>query len=137
MAPHEAVKELNLGECDGMTSTQVLEQLPKLLSQWKKNPSLITMPNGESLIQFKTRVYLLIKEVSRLHIPALDTRVIMIVNHSFARISLLCHILDMALSRFHKFQINLGSFTIIESSDEKSGFISPNYIAHLSNNETA
>lgn len=137
MSPHNALKELNLGDLDGMTSTQVSEQFPKLICQWRRDPSLVTMPNGESLLQLQTRVSLALDKLKKAHVHSVDNRAIMIVSHNFAIISFLCYILNIPLSRFHQFQVDLGSFTIIESIDGQWRLISSNNTAHLSNNETA
>ena len=135
MSPQAALKELNLGDLDGMTSTQASKQFPKLICQWRRDPSLVTMPNGESLGQLQTRVSLILDYLVREHVHSLDNQTIMIVSHNFAIISFLCYILNIPLSRFHQFQVDLGSFTIIESRDEHWQLISSNNTAHLSDNE--
>ena len=135
MSPQDALKELNLGDLDGMTSPQASEQFPKIVCQWRRDPSLVTMPNGESLGQLQTRVSLALDYLLKEHVFSVDNQAIMVVSHNFAIISFLCYILNIPLSRFHQFQVDLGSFTIIESRDGHWRLISSNNTAHLSNNE--
>ncbi len=136
MRSYSELKELDLGDLDGMTSTQVSKQFPKLISQWRTDPSLVTMPNGESLEQLQSRVSLIIGKLNKLHIGS-SNKSIMIVSHNFAIISFLCYILNIPLSRFHQFQVDLASFTIIESRCEKWRLISSNNTNHLLDDDTA
>lgn len=135
MSPQDAFKELNLGDLEGMTSPQAYKQFPNIICQWRRDPSLVTMPNGESLGQLQTRVSLGLEYLLKEHVSSVDTQAIMVVSHNFAIISFLCYVLNIPLSRFHQFQVDLGSFTILESKDGHWRLISSNNTAHFSNNE--
>lgn len=48
--------EIDFGDWEGMTSQQIMENDSGRLSEYWKNPSLVTPPNGESLDDFRSRV---------------------------------------------------------------------------------
>ena len=47
------LKELSLGDLEGVTGEQMREEWPIVFAQWRANPEKMSMPNGESLVQLQ------------------------------------------------------------------------------------
>lgn len=56
ISTHEGLMEINLGEFEGMSYTEIKNQYPQLLSKVEEDPFNNNYPNGENLNQFYDRV---------------------------------------------------------------------------------
>ena len=49
-------KEMNFGDWEGVTTEQIYQQSPELLTNFWQQPTQYTAPNGESLLDFQSRI---------------------------------------------------------------------------------
>ena len=49
-------KEMNFGDWEGVTTEQIYQQSPELLTNFWQHPTQYTAPNGESLLDFQSRI---------------------------------------------------------------------------------
>jgi broad specificity phosphatase PhoE len=61
------LREMCFGVFEGLSHVQVLGKYPKIYSQWLKDPFSVTMPQGESLRNFRKRIVMAMKKISKLH----------------------------------------------------------------------
>lgn len=52
----ERLAEMDLGDWSGKTYQEVSEHHGNIIEQWRKNPTSLVPPNGESLLQVRERV---------------------------------------------------------------------------------
>lgn len=125
----DGVKELDLGEVEGVTGEEMLSSWPKVYAAWREDPSSVVMPNGESIAQLQKRAWLAIVELMEKHSED-DTLVV--VSHNFAIRTIVAKLLGMPLSNFHRMVLSLASICVIESDQRGQRLVSYNSTCHLS-----
>lgn len=61
------LREINFGIFEGLSHRQALGKYPRVYSRWLKDPLNVTIPQGESLGDFRARVVEAMKKISKLH----------------------------------------------------------------------
>ena len=127
IVPLDELKELDLGEVDGITGPKLRACYPEIYRTWNKDPSKVQMPGGESLGQLQVRAWHAVEQVRKRHTEGIAVA----VSHNFAIVSIVCRLLGVPLSRLHRFRVDLGSLTTIEQSQRGWRLISFNELHHL------
>ncbi len=85
-----AIQELSYGDWEGLTAEQIEYAYPGMLQAWRQDPTSMTPPNGESMLDFakRTQVFLhhLIQEYEQGHV--------LLVAHSGSIRMLIAHALQ-------------------------------------------
>ena len=63
--PREGLKEVNLGELEGITGKMMRSKYADLYASWREDPSDVVFPQGESIRQLQTRAWRAIEEIRR------------------------------------------------------------------------
>lgn len=74
---HDGLKEINLGDFEGMSYANIKKEYPELLAAIEKDPFLNRYPNGENLQEFYKRVVKAFMEV----LEKYKNKTILIVAH--------------------------------------------------------
>ena len=125
----EGVKELDLGDVEGVTGGEMRSLWPGIYAAWRENPATVLMPNGESLAQLQERTWRAWLELEAAHA---ENDSLVLVSHNFAIRTLVAKLLGMPLSNFHRMVLALSSISIIESDGRGRRLISYNSTSHLS-----
>ena len=123
------LKELSLGDLEGVTGHEMREEWPLVFAQWRSNPEKMSMPNGESLVQLRERAWQTILDIEQKHT---SQEVVVIISHNFAIRSIVGELLGQSLEFFHRMSLNLSSVCTFESDDRGRRLTGYNSIAHLS-----
>ncbi len=123
------LKELSLGELEGVTGQEMREGWPVVFAQWRSNPELMSMPNGESLVQLRERAWQVILDIEQKHLP--DDSVV-VISHNFAIRSIVGELLGQPLEYFHRMSLNLASVCTFDSDDRGRRLTGYNSTGHLS-----
>ena len=123
------LKELSLGDLEGVTGQQMREEWPVVFAQWRSNPEKMSMPNGESLVQLRERAWQVILDIEQKHSPE-DS--VVVISHNFAIRSIIGELLGQPLEFFHRMSLNLASVCTFESDDRGRRLIGYNSTGHLS-----
>ena len=67
VAEVDGLKELNLGDLEGVTGEKMRADWPEVYEVWRANPAAAVMPNGESLTQLQARAWKSFLEVESAH----------------------------------------------------------------------
>ena len=59
------LKELSLGELEGVTGEEMRNGWPEIFSAWRAVPESMSMPNGESLLQLRNRAWQVILDIEQ------------------------------------------------------------------------
>ena len=128
-----ALKELDLGDLEGVTGQEMQTRWPEVYAAWRKDPSSVVMPNGESLGQLRDRAWQSVLDMEQAHSGS-DTLVI--VSHNFTIRTIIGKMLGMPLTNFHRMSLNLSSISTIESNGEPNSrvrrLVGYNSTSHLS-----
>ena len=123
------LRELGLGDLEGVTGAEMRTDWPDVYRSWRANPADVQMPNGESLSQLQERAWGVIQEIERAHA---GTTGVVVVSHNFTIRTIMCAILDIPLSNFHRMSMGLGSLTTFDSDDNGRRLVTYNCNSHLS-----
>ena len=129
VATDPGLRELSLGDLEGVTGAEMREGWPEVYRAWRNNPADVTMPNGESLVQLQERAWRVILEIEEAQ--AGDAGVV-VVSHNFTIRTIICAILDIPLYNFHRMSLGLGSLCAFESDGSGRRLITYNCNSHLS-----
>ncbi len=92
-----ALREIALGEWEGLHLDTIAANYPELRAQWQADPARCRFPGGECLADVQRRVVDFLDGVRRRH--AYEDRVA-IFGHGFATLTYLCHAIELPLSSF-------------------------------------
>ena len=123
------LKELDLGDLEGVTGEEMREGWPDVFSAWRSNPEKVSMPNGESLLQLRERTWQSILEIEKQHS---DQETVVVISHNFAIRSIVGELLGVPLENFHRMSLNLASVCTFDSDERGRRLTSYNSTGHLS-----
>ncbi len=87
------LREMDLGEWEGMLSSRIAELYPQLFRQWREDPRPIRPPGGESIRELHDRVVAVVEEIVRRH----PGRTICLVTHKVSMVVIRTHYLGLEL----------------------------------------
>ncbi len=129
VVPVEGMKELDLGDVEGVTGEEMRSLWPGVYTAWRENPATVVMPNGESITQLQDRVWGAWLELEADHS---ENDSLLVVSHNFAIRTIISKLLGIPLSNFHRMVLGLSSICIIESDQRGRRLVSYNSTCHLS-----
>ena len=127
IVPLEGLKEVHLGELEGITGPVMREQYPAVFETWRDNPGRVHFPGGESLRQLQARTWRAVQRIEKAHPD--DT--VVAVSHNFAINAIVSRFLGLPLSRFHRLRVDLGSLTVLEARGRARYLLHFNESCHL------
>jgi alpha-ribazole phosphatase len=108
------LREIQLGEWDGMPRTRVKEHYPDLWFARGKDMAGFKPPGGESFRDVQQRVVPLIMQIA-----AQTPESACIVTHAGVIRVLICHFLQMPLSNLFRIRLDYGSLSIVSYSSQR------------------
>lgn len=124
----QGIKEVDLGELEGITDREMRTRYSQVYAAWRENPSELVFPGGESIKQLQERCWHAIEGVERAH----PKELIVAVSHNFAIRSILCRFMGLPLSRFHRLRVDLASISVVQARSTSLQVLSINDKCHLS-----
>jgi broad specificity phosphatase PhoE len=129
VVPVPGVKELNLGELEGVTGEEMRNLWPDVYAAWNQDPGTLAMPKGESLSQLQDRAWQALQELEEAHS---GDDVIVLVSHNFAIRTMIHKVLGLPLSNFHRLSLGLSSICTVEYTARGRRLSCYNSTGHLS-----
>jgi probable phosphoglycerate mutase len=124
----DALTELDIGAMEGLTAAEMRERHADFLEVWRsERGGDIPMPGGESLAQLQARAWPAIETLRGEH----DGATVVAVSHNFAIHAVLCKVLDLPLSQFRQFAIDLASISVVEFRPQRTVVSAINETCHL------
>ena len=123
------LKELNLGDLEGVTGEEMRNDWPALFAAWRTEPEKMSMPNGESLGELRDRTWQVILDIEQKH--SSDDSIV-VISHNFAIRSIVNELLGMPLAYFHRMSLNLASVCTFDSDERGRRLTGYNSTSHLS-----
>ena len=128
VAALDGIKEVDLGELEGITDREMRSRYAQVYTAWRENPSELVFPGGESIQQLQERCWQAIEGVEKAH----PKELVVAVSHNFAIRSILCSCMGLPLSKFHRLRVDLASISIVQASATSLQVLSINDKCHLS-----
>lgn len=105
--PDPRLREINYGEWQGLTHTQISERFPEQFVRWNADPFMYAPASGETVAQAAARLQAVLADLPRNH-P--DQTVLLVAHGGPIRI-LVCLLLKKSLHEF--WQLNVGGNTAL------------------------
>ena len=121
MQPAPELREINLGQWDGVAMSQIREQFPDLWQARGKDIGHFRPPGAESFADLQQRVVPFIR-----HIAAQSAGNTLIVTHAGVIRVLLCQVLEMPLSHLFRIHLDYGGITLIKDINGMSQVMAVN-----------
>ena len=122
------LREIHLGDWEGMTPTEVDELYDKGYQKWLKNPSRCFIPKSENLSDFRRRIGGRVRQIAL----ASDGKTVLLMSHGGAITALLA---DWLKADFDTLLLNLHientSLTFVEFTEKRVRVHGMNDTAHL------
>ena len=126
------LREIHLGDWEGMTPKEVDELYDKGYQKWLRQPSKCRIPKGEHLADFRRRITGRVREIAR----ANEGKTVLLVTHGGAITALIAEWLkadfDTLLLNLH---IENTSLTFVEFAEKRIRIRGMNDTAHLPRNQ--
>jgi broad specificity phosphatase PhoE len=104
----EQLRELDQGELEGLEIAPSLAERAEFFSAWRRDPSELKVPGGESMAELAERVGAGMDRI----VAELDTgdrseggQVVAVVGHQMAQAAFVCRALGESLRRWHEFEL--------------------------------
>jgi len=119
------LRELDVGDLDGLTFEEMRTRYREFLKQWTADPTSVTMPNGETLHELQVRAWRAIERIIS------GSKNAVVVSHNFTIMAIMCKMRDMHLSKMRKTGVEVASKTCVEIDGTTKKIIVFNDISHL------
>jgi probable phosphoglycerate mutase len=124
----EALIEMDVGEMEHLTRSELRAQYPEFLAQWLgEGVAAARMPGGETLAEVQDRAWAAIEAIAGAH-PAGDA---VVVTHNFVILAIACRALGLPLAQFRRLKLSLASRSVLDMTPGVTTLISWNDTNHL------
>ncbi len=123
------LKELNLGELEGVLIGDLDKSFGELLITSSENGILPKVPGGESLMELQQRAWSVIQRL----VKQPTDGVIIVVSHYFAILTIICSVLNLPLSQLGRFRVSPGSISTLNFDEQTPHLVLFNDTCHLTN----
>jgi len=130
--PMDDLRELDVGELDGLTGPELRDRYPEFMKQWMTDVAPLNMPGGESIEELQERGWASVERMAEKH-P--EDKVIA-VSHNFLIQSILLKVLGLELTSFRKIRQDLGAISILEINDRGPVLITMNDRCHWAEDDS-
>ena len=124
----DGLKELALGELEGIGGEEMRANWPAVFDGWRDHPETLVMPGGESLAELQERAWQVVLDLEQTH-DANDN--LALISHNFTIRVICVKLLEMPLSSFHRMSLSLGSVSVFDSGPRGRRLLAYNSTGHL------
>jgi alpha-ribazole phosphatase len=121
--------EINFGEWEGLTFSEIEEDYPDLAQKWAKDPTCCKPPEGEHIKEVEERVG---KTIDRIIDENTDNKILIATHGGIVRI-IIAYLLELPLSRIFSIEVDNVSVSRIKFYDHYPVLKLLNSIHHLNN----
>jgi broad specificity phosphatase PhoE len=107
----DQMREISHGLWEGKFETEIEQEYPGLLQQWKDAPETVQMPEGENLQQVWERAIAAWRSIVETAQPGTTG---LVVGHDAINKAILCHLFNLSPEHFWTFKQGNGGVTVID-----------------------
>lgn len=127
VSPLPGLGEIRIGAWEGMSAAEIEAKFPHIWRDWRRDPSSIQMPDGESLAQVRERAIASFEGI----VEADRGRQALIVTHDVIVRLLVAYCLDVDTSIYRRLEVANASLTIIQLTEGRCRLRLLNDTGHL------
>ncbi|MFH1097905.1 MAG: histidine phosphatase family protein [Candidatus Desantisbacteria bacterium] len=110
------LREIELGEWEGKHFSQLQKEYPEMIKLWYSEPLQVSVPGGETVLEFRDRVVAAMNEIVKRHEQ--DEKV-MVVAHGGVISIYIAHLLEMNLNKIWFMVLKNASISILDCWGDK------------------
>ena len=118
--------EMDLGQLDGLTNVEMQRSYSDITDRWRRDPSSVQMPGGESLQEVQERASRTLETIRHENPDGHAAA----VSHNFVIGVIVLRVLGLPLSGFQRIRVELGSLTTLEHDGDQWRIVSLNETLH-------
>jgi broad specificity phosphatase PhoE len=99
----ESIRELDHGELEGLTFSQIKQNFGEFLTRWRSEPAELQVPGGERLIDVAERAWTGLQQIAERH--GADNNIV-VVSHNFPIVGIVCRITGTHLNNYRNFHLD-------------------------------
>jgi phosphoserine phosphatase len=123
----EGLGEIRIGVWEGMYAAEIEAKFPDVWRVWRRDPSSIQMPGGESLAQVRERAIASFEDI----VETNRGHQVLVVTHDVIVRLLVAYCLDVSTNIYRRLEAANASLTIIQLIDDKRRLRLLNDTGHL------
>lgn len=129
LEPHalDELTEIQIGEWQGLHRDEVKQKWPEVWKMWRNDPSTVTIPAGENLVDVTDRAIRAFTHI----VNAQEEKQSLIVTHEVIIKVLVAYVLQASNSIYRHFRIDNASLSVIEVIKNNSLVTGLNDVSHL------
>ena len=122
--PEPALREMNVGELDGLPVEEGIARFPDFFTEWRARPARCRMPGGESLKEVQERAWTALETHAAHH----GRETVGFVTHTFVVLTLVCKVLGVPLDRFRRLFLHTGALTVVRVGEGRPTLLAFNVL---------
>lgn len=123
----EDLKELDVGELDGLSFTEMRARYGDFLKQWAADAGPLRLPQGESLQELQERAWKVVEQIRGKHREG----TVVVVSHNFALNSIICKAIGLSLSCFRRLRTEVAAISVLDFTERGPVLVLLNERCHL------
>jgi broad specificity phosphatase PhoE len=124
----EGLREMDLGEIDGMEASEWMSKNQEFAEIWRSTPSRLRIPGGESLQEVQIRA---METLERILHPYPAGTTLLLCSHNFVNRAILCQALGISLDRFREFRQDAAALNVLCRKEGQLQIEAVNDLSHL------
>jgi broad specificity phosphatase PhoE len=130
VVPCAELREINFGQCEGLTFDEMKERYPETEGIWNTDGQHIRFPDGESVLALTERVTTF---AERLRCESYRTA--LVVAHGGSLRVLICCLAGLEISAWREMRIERASLSVIGMQGRSGRLLLLNNVSHFANAE--
>ena len=129
VVPLDDLKELDVGELDGLTFTEMRERHGEFLKLWREDIAGQIFPGGSCMRDLQNTACASIERIAARHPQG---RVV-VVSHNFVILSIICRLMEIDLRHMRRLRMQVAGITTLDLDGGATRLVTFNEICHLEN----
>jgi broad specificity phosphatase PhoE len=128
----DGLKELDVGEVDGMTYEDMKIYHGEFFTRWMTDFTSVRLPGGGFIPELRDQCCTAIQDIVKNERKVEnDDRVAIVVTHFFPLMCIICNSMGLDLSHFRRLRVDLASISILDFNTDNTVLVSLNDTCHL------
>ncbi|MBI4300111.1 MAG: histidine phosphatase family protein [Chloroflexi bacterium] len=123
----ESLIEIDQGEMDGLTFTEMRSRFGDVLRQWAADSENVRLPGGESMGDVQRRAWAGVQGIRERH----TNDSVLLVSHNFVILSIICRAIHLEVSNFRRFRLSPTGVSLLDLGEDDGMLLSFNDTCHL------
>jgi len=133
----DGLKELDVGEVDGMTYEDMRIHHSEFFTKWMADFTSVRLPGGGTVPELRDQCCAAVKDIleeQRMGVGekcSNEDKVVVAITHFFPIMCIICDTLGLDLSYFRRFRLDVASMCTFDFNPERAVLVSFNDTCHL------